>query len=391
MSSVLKEIIEDAIRIVISKTLKAMRQILTKKNLTTHFLLGASFLLCGFEGCSDKSSLSSEASENEVVAVPEVVRREKPKVTVRVLEQGIFYKEVLGNGKLVAVQRSNVKFRISEEIEKIYVRNGDRVKSGELLVELEPFIYEKRLEQVRNQISKQELDLKDFLLGMGFGGKDSSQVPEHIWDLALVRSGLREARHSLVLAQHDFQNTKVRAPISGLIANVQIKEYNLASGDFCTIINDSVFEAEFSVLESELSALFMNQSVIITPFARGAESFQGHVSAINPMVDANGLVQIKARVNNNNGIMFEGMNVRVAVRYAVPDRLIVLKEAVVLRGSRTVIFTLEEGRAMWKDVRIGEENSTQYAILEGLTPGCTVIVSGNLNLGHDTEVELINQ
>jgi RND family efflux transporter MFP subunit len=336
------------------------------------------------------SCKNKEAQEPDDKDIPEVavVPVEKPVVGIALLEQGTFYKEVLGNGKLRALKKAELRFRISELVERVYVRNGDRVAKGALLAETDRFTYQKRLEQARYQVMRMELEMKDFLLSQGYAGKDSAQVPSQAWQVGLVRSGLRDARHSLLLAQHDYESTELRAPFPGVIADVNVKDHNTPSGAFCTLIDDSVFEAEFSVLESELAALRMSQPVQITPFAQGSESFSGTISAINPVVGENGLVKVLARVPNRNGLLFEGMNVRVAIRYPVPNQLIIPKEAMVLRGTRTVVFTLEKGRAQWKDVRVGEENRSQYSVLEGLQPGDTVIVSGNLNLGHDTEVEL---
>lgn len=356
-----------------------------KTYVTTRIFSLLLLLTLWLPACKNKPEEPAEGTGEAVSAAVEV---EKPKVTVAPLEEGTFYKEVLGNGKLSAVQRADLKFRISERVDRVFVKNGDRVKQGALLAVLDRFTYAKRLEQARNQVAKQELEMKDFLLSQGYAGKDSSQVPVNAWNVGLVRSGLKDSRHSLVLALHDYENTEILAPFDGIIANVSVKEQNLASGDFCTLIDDSFFEADFSVLESELPALKMGQPVLVTPFAKDSETFQGTISSINPLVDVNGLVKVKAKVANKRGVLFEGMNVRVAVRYAVPNQMIIPKGALVLRGARTVVFTLENGRSMWKDVKIVEENSTQYAVT-GLTPGATVIVSGNLNLGHDSEVEII--
>jgi multidrug efflux pump subunit AcrA (membrane-fusion protein) len=53
-----------------------------------------------------------------------------------------------------------------------------------------------------------------------------------------------------------------------------------------------------------------------------------------------------------------------------------------------VVFTYESGLAKWNYVKTSFENSTQYVITEGLSPGDSVIVKGNLNLAHDAKVKL---
>jgi hypothetical protein len=105
-------------------------------------------------------------------------------------------------------------------------------------------------------------------------------------------------------------------------------------------------------------------------------------------VDENGLVTVKALVPNTRNALFEGMNVRVIIRKVVPGQLVVPKQAVVQRQGREVVFVLEDGLAKWNYVKTGRENSTSYTITEGLQAGMKVIISGNLNLAHDAEVEV---
>jgi len=59
---------------------------------------------------------------------------------------------------------------------------------------------------------------------------------------------------------------------------------------------------------------------------------------------------------------------------------------VVLRQGKEVVFTYEDGKALWNYVKTGLENSSRYTIESGLEPGMEVIVSGNLNLAHETPV-----
>ena len=134
--------------------------------------------------------------------------------------------------------------------------------------------------------------------------------------------------------------------------------------------------------------------MVITPYAGGG-AFEGSVSEINPLVDANGMVKVKAAVNAG-GKLFSGMNVKVSVRRSLGEQLVIPKTAVVLRSGKQVVFTLKEGKAMWNYVNTGLENATecvvsdrsQKGIEDGLLEGDTVIVTGNLNLAHEAEVDV---
>ena len=90
------------------------------------------------------------------------------------------------------------------------------------------------------------------------------------------------------------------------------------------------------------------------------------------------------------------MNVRVSVKRSLGQQLVIPKTAVVLRSGKQVVFTLQEGKAMWNYVHTGLENATEYVVSdksqkgieEGLSEGDTVIVTGNLNLAHEAEVNI---
>jgi multidrug efflux pump subunit AcrA (membrane-fusion protein) len=69
-------------------------------------------------------------------------------------------------------------------------------------------------------------------------------------------------------------------------------------------------EVDFTVLESELPLIKVGDKVEVTPYASAAGVRQGSISEINPLVDENGMVRVKARVNGGNKL-FDGMNVRV--------------------------------------------------------------------------------
>ena len=84
------------------------------------------------------------------------------------------------------------------------------------------------------------------------------------------------------------------------------------------------------------------------------------------------------------------MNVKVSVKRALDDQLIVPKSAVVLRTGKQVVFTHRNGKAMWNYVHTGLENMNEYVIDEGLQPDMEIIYDGNVNLAHEAPVKVIS-
>ena len=75
-------------------------------------------------------------------------------------------------------------------------------------------------------------------------------------------------------------------------------------------------------------------------------------------------MQIDAEVSND-GSLVDGMNVRVAVRQQVADRLVVPKSAVVIRDNEEVLFRFRDGKALWTYVHTSLANSREYADAAG--------------------------
>ena len=238
--------------------------------------------------------------------------------------------------------------------------------------------------------------LKDVLIGQGYTPDDFSKVPEETMKLAKVKSGYEQSKSQYELTKRETEHATLVAPFDGIVANLFSKPYNLAntSEAFCTVIDTRGMETDFTVLENELAFIKTGDKVMITPYAGGG-SYEGSVSEINPLVDANGMVKVKAAVNGQ-GKLFSGMNVRVSVKRSLGEQLVIPKTAVVLRSGKQVVFTLKEGKAMWNYVHTGLENATEYVVSDksqggvedGLLEGDTVIVTGNLNLAHETEVTI---
>ena len=141
----------------------------------------------------------------------------------------------------------------------------------------------------------------------------------------------------------------------------------------------------FPVIESEFAFLRKGMPVNIIPFINDSTIISGTTTQINPQVDDTCMISVKAEFRNN-GQLIDGMNVRVIIRKPVPDRLVVPKEALAIRQGKDVIFVRQDSLAIWKYVTVEFENSNSISVKEGLEPGDLVIISGNVNLAHETTV-----
>jgi RND family efflux transporter MFP subunit len=116
-------------------------------------------------------------------------------------------------------------------------------------------------------------------------------------------------------------------------------------------------------------------------------NYVGKVSEINPVVNEQGLVLVKIKIQNPDAYLLEGMNAQVIIEKNLQNQVVIPKEAVVERSGKKVVFVYENGLAKWNYVTVAHENSQEVTISEGLKVGQKVIVEGNLNLGHDAKVK----
>ena len=341
-------------------------------------------------GCSEKKDDSSRKE-----GVETVLPSQANEVKVMTLEKTAFSHELVSNGKVTASQYADLSFRVtSEPVAHIYVKNGDHVRKGQKIAELDLFTMKNSLEKAEIALRQSELEMKDVLIGQGYASDRMQGIPEDIVQLAEVKSGYAQSRAAYELAKYELEHAVITAPFDGVVANLESRSFNRPDGSkpFCRVIGTGGMEISFKVLESELPLVNRGDMVEVAPFAGTAGKCGGTVSEINPFVDENGLVSVMAKVNG--GVkLFDGMNVRVSVKRSVPNQYVVPKTAVVLRTGKQVIFTLKDGKAMWNYVTTGLENMTEYTLSrwegDGIKDGAQVIVTGNVNLAHEAPVEVI--
>jgi RND family efflux transporter MFP subunit len=148
-------------------------------------------------------------------------------------------------------------------------------------------------------------------------------------------------------------------------------------------------EVVFPVLESEISKIKREQDIEVFQFSEPDQSHSGKIIEINPVIDSDGMVKIKALVDNTKASFFDGMNIKIKIKNVIPNKIVLPKSAVLLRQDKHVVFVVKNDEAHWVYVEVGQENSSHIVINDGIKAGDMVITSGNSNLAHQTKVQVI--
>ena len=344
------------------------------------FLLGLVSIF--FQSCGDNET--AEAVPN-VEFVSEAIKVEIAQVNV-----GPFSTEINSNGKLEAVRKTDLKFESDGLIKKIFVTNGMSVGRGQAIASQTTSHLVSETNKNNEALAKARLNMEDILLGFGHSLSDGAEIPEEILRMAEARAGIAEANNQITQTKKRIADANLRAPFSGVIANVSSTEGSLSSVSekVCTLIDNSELLVSFFVLEHEYGFITKGDSVMLSPVAFHDKSYKGTIEYINPLVDENGLIEVKAKVQNKDAELIDGMNVEVTVKKTYDQLISVPKSALIERQNRDVVFTYENGKAVWNYVTKSFENNDSIVIDKGLEAGAKIIIAGNTNLAHDTKVEL---
>lgn len=328
----------------------------------------------------------------EDVEEPSQQQSENPiEIKVTEAKREAFPLRTLTTGALTAARQAEIRMRASGVLTQLPIKEGQRVEKGALLAAVNEEALQLQLRQQQLQLDQAEVEKQDLLIANGGKANVDTSVSAEKLEQILTLSGYNQAEHGIRQAEYELSKTKVHAPFSGLVADLQLRLHQqVNAGDpICHLFNPASFEVTFELLEKEAVRVRSGQTVKVRPLALPERTFKARVTTINPLVNEEGLVTLRAELQNAGSTpLLEGMNVEVILEQPIPDQIIVPKSSVVLRSGREVVFTYapEEKLAKWHYVTIAHENDRAVAIAKGVEAGDLVIYEGNLNLDHDARV-----
>lgn len=310
-------------------------------------------------------------------------------VKVETLKRGTFDEPFTAQGKVKASKYADLAFETSLPIKAVYVRNGQSVTSGQRIAELDMFKMSNAIEQAKKQVEQARLNMQDVIISQGYDPDKPQTVPENIKQLAQVKSGYSLALSQLDAAKHDIGSGTLTAPFAGVVANLSIQPHSIsqAGTTVCRIIATDEMEVEFKVMEGDLCIVKVGSMVTITPIATKAAQYEARVMDINPMVDENGAVSVRAKLKADRNL-FDGMNVEVSFTRHIENVTIVPRQVIVIRNGRHVIFTYDNGVARQHYVSIRHEAKGQCVVetADDLKGNSLLVVGGHETISEGENI-----
>lgn len=285
-------------------------------------------------------------------------------------------------GSLRANQGVMLRPEVSGRILRLGFGDGQRVKLGQLLVQLDDTLQQAQLQQARAQasIARTNLQRNRELLAQNF-------VSQSVVDQS--QATLEVADAQVALAQAQLQRMKVTAPFDGLVGirNVNVGDYVKDGADLVQVEDVSTVLVDFRLPERYLAQLKPGQGVTVNLDSLPGKPFTGRVEAMDSQLDASGRsLLVRARLANAGGELRSGMFARTRIVFGARDNAILVpEEALVPQGNQQFLIKVIDGPNGGKlsqriEARIGARQSGRVEILEGLQDGDLLVIAGQARL-----------
>jgi RND family efflux transporter MFP subunit len=309
---------------------------------------------------------------------------------------------VSASGQAEAFRRATLNAQVEGVLTAVPVRENQAVTGSSRLVQIDTTEYALEVAQAQADLAAAEADFRQLVL---FDDEiDDPAVRAERERIARTRSQLDQRQVALRQAQLRLARTRVLAPFSGRVADVEVVpgQHVTAGTELLTVVELDPIKVEVQVLEAELGSLTQGRRAQVSFAAYPGEVFEGRIETINPLVDPESHTgRVTVLLPNRDHRIKPGMYADVSLdAEALPDRILVPRSAILERGQgvrRTMLFVYESdgerGLAKWRYVATGRENDRYTEIVpseEGrVEPGEVVLVDGHHYLAHDTPVRLV--
>jgi membrane fusion protein, multidrug efflux system len=277
---------------------------------------------------------------------------------------------------------------VSGRVARLGFIEGQRVRRGQLLVQLDDTLQSAQLQQAEAQasIARTNLQRSRELLAQNFVSQ--SAVDQNA-------AALQVAQAQVALAQAQLQRMKVVAPFDGTagLRMIDVGDYVKDGADLVNIEDLSTMTVQFALPERYIDRIRGGQVVELTFDALPGRPFKGRVLAVDSQVETNGrALQVLAQVANSGSLLRPGMFARPRVVFSQREgALVVPEEALVPVGGKQYLFKVvnnEQGQKVSQriEAQMGLRLPGKVEILSGLAVGDSVVTAGHDRLLRGTAV-----
>ena len=291
-------------------------------------------------------------------------------------------------GTFEAFRDLNFVSEVQGRVVKILVDKGDVVCQGQIIAQLDTVLLSSQLSLAEANYEKTITDLKRFEL-LAIGDAVSGQQLEE------MKLANKTAKANFVLAQKNFTDASVKAPIAGNINErfIEIGSYLTPGMPIVQIIDMGKLKMVVNLSEQKVLQVKEKQQVSIAADLFPTNKMQGIVKSISVQSDnsKNYMVEIEFKNPDNQDIKL-GMNGSVTFGNNNSTQILALPRKCIVGGMQSPqVFVVQNDTVVHlKNIQIGKEINDTLEILSGLSMGDKVVLSGQSSLREGTTVTVIN-
>ena len=293
--------------------------------------------------------------------------------------------EALGNAR--ANESVDISSKTSNIVTAVTFRDGERVKRGQVLVQLDDAQASADVAAAQAAVTESES-----LYNRSRELLNTQALSKSSFDQLVATLNANRAR--LAAAQSRLQDTVIRAPFSGRVGLRRVSVGTLISpGDVITTLDDtSVIKLDFSVPENFLASVREGLSIRASAPAFPGRNFAGKVSSIDSRVDMNTRsVTVRALLANEDGALKPGMFLNVTLANDEREALVIPEEALTPEAEKQYVFVVADGKVSRREVRIGGRRPGSVEVIAGLSAGERVVVEGTQKVRDGASVQAIER
>jgi len=317
------------------------------------------------------------------------------------------------SGRLEAVERVDIRSRVSGAIEAVHFREGALVNKGDILITIDPAPYKAEVmraqaqlaaTQARSALTQTDLERgKQLIDSRTLSQRDLDQRENAARE---AEANVRAAQASLEASQLNLDYTKIRAPVAGRVGRLNVTVGNLvaagASGPvLTTLVSVNPIYASFDADEASLLRALgslptqaarneIDRIPVQMVLGDSNTPRQGKLQLIdNQIATATGTVRVRAVFDNSDGALIPGQFARLFLGRADDKPVLLVSERAIGtdQDKRYVLVVDKDKKAAYREVTLGSAVDGLRVIRDGLTAGDQVIVSGLMRVRPGAPVE----
>jgi multidrug efflux system membrane fusion protein len=327
-------------------------------------------------------------------------------VTVAQAKRADFPVYLNGLGAVEPYQTVLVRSRVDGAVTKIAFKQGQMVKEGDVLVQIDPRPYQAALDQAVAKKAQDEATLKNAQLDVvryaALAKEDSVSAQKLDTQQATVNELIAQIKGDQATidnAQTQVDYTTIRSPLTGKTGFRLVDAGNIVHAadttGIVTIVQLRPISVVFTAPEEDVPEINKALAAGVVPVTAlssdGLKTLsQGHLSVVNDAIDpASGAIGMKATFENTDDALWPGLSVSTRLLVDTLKQVTVVPDGAVERGPNGLYAFVvgSDNKVEMRDITVGQEGDGQSVVLTGLAPGENVVTAGQYRLVQGSLVQ----